>query len=356
MKKSLLALAVLGAFAGVASAQSWVKVDGTVDLSAKYVKNDGSGKRYSLSQDGINSSQLRFSGREDLGGGLWAGFNLNAGVNADTGSMNSQFFNRRATVSLGGGFGEIRLGRDYTPTFWNNTIFDAFGTNGLGDSSHVLQMATGTFVRANNAIQYFLPSNIGGVYGQFMAAASEGASGPNPYGVVGGSVGANPGRYIGGRVGFAAGPFDIAGAYATQRLDNTATQPSQKTMNIGASYDLGVAKLMGYFNRDTLSFGAVDRKENRFSLSAVVPIGQGEVHAGYDYSKLNSSGTNFKIDQIKVGYVYNLSKRTALYTNVSRLNNKNNSQNSVTSGTAQTAAPTPAGKSQGAEFGLRHFF
>lgn len=356
MKKSLLALAVLGAFAGTASAQSFVKIDGTVDLSAKYVKNDGSSRRVSLSQDGINSSQLRFSGREDLGGGLWAGFNLNAGLNADTGSTNSQFFNRRSTVSLGGGFGEIRLGRDYTPTFWNNTIFDAFGTNGLGDSSHVLQMATGTFVRANNAIQYFLPSNIGGVYGQFMAAASEGASGPNPYGVAGGSVGANPGRYIGGRVGFAAGPFDIAGAYATQRLDNTATQPSQKTMNIGASYDLGVVKLMGYFDRDTLSFGAVDRKENRYSLSAVIPVGQGEIHVGGDRSKLTNSGNSNTISQYKVGYVYNLSKRTALYTTYSRLSNGNASAATVSGGTTQQAAPTLGGKSAGAEVGLRHFF
>ena len=343
MKKSLLALAVLGAFAGTASAQSFVKLDGTVDLSAKYVKNDGSSRRVSLSQDGVNSSQLRFSGREDLGGGLFAGFNLNAGVNADTGTTNSKFFNRRATVSLGGNFGEIRLGRDYTPTFWNNTIFDAFGTVGLGDSTHVLQMATGTFVRADNSIAYFLPSNIGGVYGQLTAAASEGAS-------------SNPGRYIGGRIGFAAGPFDIAGAYATQRLDTIAGAPSQKTANIGGSYDLGVAKILGYFNRDTLSYGAVDRKENRFSLSTVIPMGQGEIHAGYDYSKLNSSGNTFKIDQMKVGYVYNLSKRTALYTTVSRLNNKNNSQNSVSGGTTINALPTPAGKSQGAEVGLRHFF
>lgn len=357
MKKSLLALAVLGAFAGVASAQSFVKIDGTLDLSAKYVKNDGSDRRVSLSQDGINSSQLRFSGREDLGGGLWAGFNLNAGLNVDTGTTNSQLFNRRSTVSLGGNFGEIRLGRDYTPTFWNDTIFDAFGTNGLGDSSHVLQLPTGTFVRANNSIGYFLPSNLGGAYGQFMAAASEGASGPSLYGT---TVGANPGRYLGGRVGFAAGPFDVAFAYATQRLDTTPSQPSQKTLNLGGSYDFGVVKLLGYFDRDTLSYGSVDVKENRFSLSGIVPIGQGEIHAGYDRSKLSGTVAGLsrdnKVDQWKVGYVYNLSKRTALYTTYSRLSNGSLSNLSVASGTAQTAAPTAGGKSNGAEVGLRHFF
>lgn len=324
---------------------------GTVDLNAKYTKNDGSSRRLSLSQDGINSSQLGFRGVEDLGGGLKAGFTLLAGVNADTGTTNTKFFNRRATVSLLGGFGEVRLGRDYTPTFWNNTIFDAFGTNGLGDSSHVLQLPTATFVRADNAIQYFLPSNIGGVYGQFMAAAGEGGGN--------GGTAINPGRYVGGRVGFAAGPFDIAAAYAQQKFAGTAgnfniagTTAEQKTWNIGGAYDLGVVKLMGYFDRDTVA----QYRENRFSFSGVVPLGQGEIHAGYDRSKLTGGGVDNKVDQWKVGYVYNLSKRTAVYTNVSRVKNGNASRLSVASGSAITAAPTFGGKSQGAEFGIRHFF
>src|SRR5881396_2956153 len=116
MKKSLLALAVLGAFAGAASAQSSVTLFGTLDVNGKYVKNAGSAKRLSLSQDGINSSQLGFQGTEDLGGGLKANFLLLAGVNADTGSANSQFWNRSAYVGLSGNFGAVRLGRDYTPT------------------------------------------------------------------------------------------------------------------------------------------------------------------------------------------------------------------------------------------------
>ena len=362
MKKSLLALAVLGAFAGVASAQSSVTLYGTVDLSAKYVKNDGSARRLSMSQDGINSSQLGFKGTEDLGGGLKAGFVLLAGVNAETGSTNAKFFNRRATVSLWGNFGEIRLGRDYTPTFWNDTIFDAFGTNGLGDSSHVLQLPTATFVRADNSIGYFLPSNIGGVYGQFMAAAGQGG---NPVAAGGVNTGGNtnPGRYLGGRIGFAAGPFDVAAAYADQHfignLTNfnvAGTTGDQKTWNIGGTYDFGVVKLLGYFDRDTVEA----LRENRYSLSAVVPIGQGEIHAGYDRSKLSGSigslGVDNAVNQIKAGYVYNLSKRTAIYTNVSRLKNGNSSRLSVASGGSITAAPTAGGKSTGAEFGLRTFF
>jgi predicted porin len=370
MKKSLLALAVLGAFAGVASAQSSVTLYGTVDVNAKYVKNDGSDRRYSLSQDGINSSQLGFRGIEDLGGGLKASFTLIAGVNPDTGTTNTKFFNRRSTVSLLGGFGEVRLGRDYVPTFWNNTIFDAFGTNGLGDTGHSLQLLSATYVRADNSIGYFLPSNIGGVYGQFMAAASEGGSN--------GGTATNPGRYIGGRVGFAAGPFDIAAAYGQQRFSGagafTPTNPNynssgttgeQKTWNIGGTYDFGVVKLLGFFDRETVEAA----RENRVAISVVVPLGQGEIHAGYDRSKLSGNrgvvSLDNKVDQFKVGYVYNLSKRTAVYTTLSRLKNGNQSTLGVAGGSSSNpyfTSPTltqqtqPNGKSQGAEFGVRHFF
>src|SRR3954468_16172170 len=133
MKKSLLALAVLGAYAGVASAQSSVTLYGTLDVNGRYVKADGQARRYSEGTDGINSSQLGLRGVEDLGGGLRAGFTLLSGINVDDGKSNAtRFWNRRSTVSLFGNFGEVRLGRDYTPTFWNMTIFDAFGTNGLG--------------------------------------------------------------------------------------------------------------------------------------------------------------------------------------------------------------------------------
>ena len=336
MKKSLLALAVLGAFAGVASAQSSVTLFGTVDLNGRYVKNDGTDARYSLGQDGINSGQLGFKGTEDLGGGLKAGFELIAGVNADDGTTNSKFFNRRAVVRLSGGFGEVRLGRDYTPTFWNYTIFDAFGTNGLGDSSHVLASTQPTFVRADNSIGYFLPAGIGGIYGQAMVAAGEGV---------------NTGKYYGGRIGFAAGPFDIAGAYGESGLVGSTSRA--KSANIGASYDMGFLKLMGYY----AEVKALGTKQESYSISGVVPIGQGEIHVGYEAGKYTAP-TSFKADQVALGYVYNLSKRTAVYSTVSVLKNKDSAQLQVTgeAGSTPFNVPTLGGKSQGAEFGIRHFF
>ena len=350
MKKSLLALAVLGAFAGVASAQSSVTLYGTVDLNGRYVKSDGQDRRLTLSQDGINSSQLGFRGVEDLGGGLKAGFNLLAGVNADTGTTNSKFFNRRSTVSLFSNMGELRLGRDYTPTFWNQTIFDAFGTNGLGSSLNVRQSYGGT--RQDNTIGYFLPSNLGGFYGQFMAGASEGGASAD-----------RAARYLGGRVGFAAGPFDVAGAYseekfrANQSIGAAGGIPivafagdTQKTWNVGGSWDFGFAKLLGYYNEDKLP----DSKEQNYSISGVMAFGQAEVHLGYDRSKLKVDGLgSTSVDQFKATLQYNVSKRTALYTTISQLNNKDDTRLSLPSA---AGLPTAGDNSKGWEIGVRHFF
>ncbi len=186
MKKSLLALAVLGAFAGVASAQSSVTIFGVVDLSLSSVKNDGpgNGTRKSMNSNALNSNRLGFRGVEDLGGGLRAGFHLEGGMANDTGNPAGQTWQRRSTVSLMGGFGEVRLGRDYTPSFWNTTVFDPFGTNGVGSSLNISRAANAsvngavpvaTYVRSNNSVGYFLPA-LGGLYGQVMVAPGEGAA------------------------------------------------------------------------------------------------------------------------------------------------------------------------------------
>ena len=86
MKKSMLALAVLGSFAGVAAAQSSVTLFGVVDLSVLRVKNSG-GSQTLMMSNSYNSNRLGFRGVEDLGGGMKAGFWLEAGMNNDTGAV-----------------------------------------------------------------------------------------------------------------------------------------------------------------------------------------------------------------------------------------------------------------------------
>src|SRR6185369_6618145 len=141
-----------------------------------------------------------------------AGFWIEGALQPDTGNAGGQTWQRRSTVSLLGGFGEVRLGRDYTPTFWNLTIFDPFGTNGVG--SHLNLFASGgvgtpilsgaaTLVRASNTVGYFLPKELGGFYGQVQVAAPEGVPGN---------------KYVGGRVGYGVGPVNVAAAWGRTRL------------------------------------------------------------------------------------------------------------------------------------------
>jgi predicted porin len=356
MKKSLLALAVLGAFAGMASAQSSVTLFGIVDVNLKHVKN-GAVKQNQMSQDGINSSRLGFRGVEDLGGGLSASFWIEGALNPDTGTPGGQNWQRRSTASLSGGFGEVRLGRDYTATFVNVTSFDPFGTNGVGSwtniainnngvgnagvaTSSVLGTNSGTYVRSNNMVGYFLPSGLGGFYGMAQVSAQEAAA-------------PNGNKYQGARLGYAAGPVNVGVAYGKTE---TGT-PDLKAMSVGASYNLGFARLMASYEQ----LKASPRKHTTYLIGAVVPLGQGELKLAFD--KANEAGgtaaqNERDADMIAVGYVYNLSKRTALYGQYARINNKGGAdgasyQVSAINGSAGT---TPGTKSQGVEFGMRHSF
>jgi predicted porin len=350
MKKSLLALAVLGAYAGVASAQSSVQLFGTLDVNARYIKNEGRDKSYSQGVDGINSSEIRLQGIEDLGGGLKAGFNIRSGFNPDTGTTNtSKFWNRRATVSIYTNAGELRLGRDYVPTFWTQALFDPFGYNGIGNVGNVARYGQ---VRADNSFGYFLPSNLGGFYGQLMYSSSENGTNAD-----------RPGRYMGGQFGFRAGPFDIAAAYAETELGAAiAATPANgmpalaknttiKTANIGGSFDFGFAKIMGFYDEEKMEVA----KEKRAEVGVVFPFGQSEVRVGYMESKLDVNvGPDTKLTNLAATYQYNLSKRTALYGTAAYLKNKDLTTVSVTGQTA--GFPNAGGTSKGLEMGVRHFF
>ena len=353
MKKSLLALAVLGTFAGVASAQSSVKLDGTVDLGLQTVKNGsaaGGSQQKSMINNGINSSQFRVSGVEDLGGGLKAGFNLNSGVFADTGRSSSEnggkFWNRRATLSLMGGFGELRLGRDYTPTFWNATLYDPFGTNGVGTylgvfgQSNLGTNAT-TTVRADNSIQYWTPA-LGGFEAQVMVSANESGAG------------ATGNKYTGIRVNFAAGPFSIgASTGSTTVLPASQADDKLKVTNVAASYKFGPAKLNVQLGQS--KNGNV--KEKTSQLGASVALGQGTLN--FAYNRIDHSGgvgqfaDSADANHVALGYTYNLSTRTAFYGTYASAKNKGASRY-IVGGSA--AGMRNDEKSNGLEVGLRHFF
>lgn len=340
MKKSLLALAALTAFAGVASAQSSATLFGIVDLSLNSVKN-GSQSMKLMSSNQLNSNRLGFRGVEDLGGGLKAGFWIEGGMDSDTGGT-GQTWQRRSTVSLMGSFGEIRFGRDYTASFWNYTYFDPFGTNGLGNvlnTVSTLGSGATTLVRANNTVSYFLPA-MGGLYGQLQVAAGENTTGN---------------KFIGGRIGYAAGPVNVAGAWGKTEKSG-AMVDDYTDINFGASYNMGFMTLMGQYSKR--EYSTLDSKTMLFGV--LVPMGGGTFKASY----VKSSGTStaltpdlYDATQFAIGYQYDLSKRTALYGTYSKLSNDGTAAGGAKFTVGQGPAMTVGGASStGYNFGIRHSF
>jgi predicted porin len=353
MKKSLIALAVLAA-AGAASAQSSVTLFGIVDATLAFGRGTVSDKTQ-LTDSGYNSSRLGFRGTEDLGGGMSASFWLEAGINNDNGTgdatnTNNQAsggalagmngsqgltFNRRSTVSLAGGWGELRLGRDYSPQFWNLTVFDPFGTNGAGTTQTLNSIITGvTSVRVSNSMAYFLPGNLGGFYGQVQYYLGENNET--------GAVTEDDGRGIGLRVGFANGPFNVA--LALSRTDYAAGDVRQN--NIGGQWDFGIAKVMAHISRD--KNGTVDGKG--WLIGGLFPVGAGEIRASYSRYETDAAGQP-ESKKFALGYVHNLSKRTAVYTTWARVKNDGGAAQGLNG--AVTAAND---SSTGLDIGIRHSF
>ncbi|SEF52452.1 Outer membrane protein (porin) [Variovorax sp. YR750] len=420
MKKSLVALAAL-AVAGVASAQSSVTLFGVVDASISGYSNtardnratvfpnafgipvylnQGSVKTSSrgLANSGYNSSRLGFRGTEDLGGGLAASFWLEAPISNDDGQQGIATFARRSTVSLSGGFGEIRLGRDYTPTFWNDTVFDPFGTNGVGtnlistantpfgnfgtpaaSTGAFTNVGTSNYVRASNSIGYFLPPNLGGFYGQVQYAFAEKTKYSSGIYTPDVANSQRQGRYIGGRFGYANGPLDVALAYGSSTVgDNyyAGTTTKVNTLNLGASYDFGPVKLFGELSKaknkidyevTPLAGGRPDIDLTGYLLGVTVPVGAGLIRASWSHVKYDTNqpfnpfavnNADPKANKIALGYVHNLSKRTALYATIARVSNKNGAGLTVggPSFYNNTAGAFTPKSSTGYDFGIRHAF
>jgi len=340
------------AASGAAMAQSSVTLFGVVDAAYAYGKGALNSKTQ-LRNSGYNSSRLGFRGVEDLGGGMKASFWLEAGVNNDdgTGSASSALnqtqtaanvgtqgltFNRRSTVSLEGGMGELRLGRDYTPQFWSETAFDPFGTNGVGTT---LTFGKGglTGVRASNSIAYLSPS-MSGFKVWVQTYMGENAD-PQPAGSTVGKAG-NGNAY---RFTFDQGALALA--YAGSKT-TTAAGVSNDTSNIAGSYDLGVAKLMAQSNTTKIT-AAADIKSNL--IGAHVPMAGGTFRISQSQTKQGIKESK----QTAVGFVNPLSKRTDLYATYARVSNSGGANavlNGGSHGTTLNAAST------GYEFGVKHAF
>jgi predicted porin len=361
MKKTLIALAAIGAMTGVAHAQSSVTLYGLVDAyigqratevnSSIPASRVGKLTQNVVNGSGQNNSRWGMRGTEDLGGGMKGLFVLEGGFQPDTGAFatisqqGGGLFGRQAWVGLSGGFGTVGLGRQY-PAYDDlrgatNMIYDSnFATTGdvwgtgLRDyqnrSSNAIKYTSPDFAGFSGAVSYGFGENKTATTDAENVAAIhiKYANGPLLVGfahqrekqVIGGNLFANAG-VTAANIGVAGGPV----TYNATRKYNL----------LGASYDFGVAKLTGQYNQAKGETGlTTSAKDKEFNVGVSVPFGAAAVAAGYSRSKSDAAGNNNRGTGASILGTYALSKRTNVY--LGYLVTKVESANAATEAKAQT--------------------
>jgi predicted porin len=358
MKKSHLALAVLGALStalsSAALAQTNITVYGSFDGGLRNLTNvDASGDdKLSLSSNGTyNNNRLGFRGTEDLGGGLNAHFVLEAGFNSGNGTTadGSRLFNRTASVGVGSPWGTVDLGRQYSINFRTIGAYDPFNykypgilpTSTQGNTTLITTDANEvgtTLNRLDNDLQYT------GTFGPVTARA-EWAFGERDGSNRNGST-----QAVG--LAYEQGNFNVGAAYTQQRrqIGLASFNDFQDMRNWTAG---GAIKL----DRFRLAAGYADLKQEigDFASDTRVKDAWGGVTfdftpatsltAAYYHTKYDVFGEDGKRGMIVVGGTYSLSRRTNLYAEV---------DTSKLTGVARGAIDQ--GRQTGVSVGVNHFF
>jgi GBP family porin len=328
---ALAITALLAAVCGPARAQATVTIYGVVDAGVEYQKSTaGSSGAATTSTNLVNgtfgASRLGFRGSEDLGGGLRAFFALENGFNVDDGTVaGAAFFGRKSIVGLSGSWGELSLGRDYTPGFWVQFYTDVNTFAMYGNAGTMSAFALTGMLRANNGIYYVSPE-IKGFRGRLTyTLGDESAAAPK-----------DAGRII-GLSGEYRSPTLSAGVFHQERKSvfpanspNTSTSTDANVyQGITGLYQWGDWGVSGGLTRydpagpNTATTGVVK------SLWAGVIYRFGTSDVRVNVGRVSTDVTapsDGKSTLVGVNYSYYLSKRTNLYVGAGRVSNNVSAQ------------------------------
>ena len=316
MKKSLIALAVAGAFAAPAfAASSNVDFYGQFRVSVDHLNNSiGWGMN-------DETSRIGFKGAEDLGGGLKAIYQWESGFNAGTnGSLSSGTTataagvgglgaQRDTFVGLSGDFGTVIAGRHDTPYKMAGSA-DLFADT-LGDAQNTgARCIVCEDLRVTNAIAYVSPDMSGlslvgaivpGNFTNNTATTKSLNNLSNAYSLAA--------MYNNGPLKVTAG-YENLGAYSTAA--NLSTSSSQNAWKLNGAYTIGDLKLSATYEKISNAGGNSANSQTDYLLSAAYGMGPITLAAQYGKRDPNGAAANNMTDTT-VGVVYGLSKRTSTY-------------------------------------------
>ncbi len=323
MKKSLLALAAMTAFAGVASAQSSVTMFGRVDLSV--ARNIGTSTS-KVMQNG-SGSRLGMRGVEDLGGGLKALFHIETRFQADTGAADNfnvngftptgtvisapttannttlatnRFWGARSVVGLSGGFGEITLGREYTTAFLVSQLRgDIWGYDTVASHSVITGLGIAK-VRNDSAFTYKFAA--GGFGAQFQIAEATDA------------INTFAKKPVNFALSYGAGPLYVGFGH---EITGRRAADTEKMSSLVVGYQFGPVRPNLYIARGVMTNGA-DRSGMVFSVAVNAGAGQFRAAVGKLKNETTAGVSTDVNTRASLGYHHDLSKRTTLYADFAR--------------------------------------
>jgi len=334
-------------------AQSSVTLSGVIDTGVSWTNHAGNGSQSltGVSDSILGVSNFGLSGKEDLGGGVNALFNLQAGFNPSNGRMSSNgtLFSRNSYVGLSSSSGTLTVGKQWN---FNDDWLVGSVFKGGYNSGSIFKFSEFDAVSElyNNTVKYVSPSlggvQLGAMYGFGETAGS----------VSQGSLFNLAARYDGG-------PLYLAASYDQER-DSSGTGSLYKLITVGGSYTFGAVKLrLGAARADVGGAGAFQSIPSMSARKATA------VEGGVDYAftsaftasadvlyrrntTLSNSSTVYRL----LG-LYSLSKRTTLVANVAYLKNSANATEALVNTTSGAIGGGVAGMSQtSVALGVRHTF
>ena len=357
MKKTLAAVAVLGAFAGSALAAD-VQLYGIVDTGLQYVHGDTDSTSansdfdsFSMESGMASGSRFGFKGTEDLGNGLTVGFILEDGIKSDTGVDDDVLFNRESSLFLQGGFGKVAFGRigsfnGGVSSWAKYGVMSVFGTSwgdysaqagtwamGAGMWNNMIAYETPNFAGFKVFAQYGMGNQLKGADDKLVGDENESTS--DRYYAVGASYNNGPLSLY-----FAVDSINYASAGTGEDIDPDGDD--SLTVTFGGNYDFEVVKLyagaqyfdeikrskmkgviqdVGGFNNGNQGFA--DRMKGwSLGVSAGIPAAGGTIMVGAAYldaEAADSESSEATRDDeltrwiVSAGYDYPFSKRTDVY-------------------------------------------
>ena len=341
MQRKILAAALFAtAFPIAAFAQSNVQLYGVMDaaLAREESGTPGQNSTWKVNSGNQSSSRIGFRGTEDLGDGLKAMFNIEAGVALDTGAADSNLFQRRAVVGLENSFGLLTVGREYSPIAAVAAMSDVFGQGFYGTnlSAFGAQGANRLTRRLDNSVN-FKSAAWNGLRAYLAYSAGEKTVDPS-------------GNLYGGAVEYTYGNLGLSAGYHT--IKRLAIE-EDKEMAFGASFKLDAFELKGnYLSADN---AGPNNKYKQYNIGGAFTMDANKFFVNFQQQKLE---TGAKGKTVAIAYTYSLSKRTNLYASYATLDNDNRAVFGINSSSTNV---TPAATALGADpkalsLGLRHTF